>query len=68
LIAMVNPEIAIITASSTQPDRYHQAAGRLLNIGACYAVTGETGAVTITCQDGLAEVTGHLKGGLIHGL
>ncbi|MGI6696791.1 MAG: ComEC/Rec2 family competence protein [Christensenellales bacterium] len=68
LIAMVNPEIAIITASGTQPDRYYQAASRILNAGACYAVTGETGAVTITCQDGLAEVTGHLKGGLIHGL
>ena len=68
LIQKVQPELALITASGTQPDRYQEATRRLLGAGAAYAITGETGAVTITCRDGQAEVTGHLDGGLIHGL
>ena len=64
----MNPDIALITASGTQADRYTQAASRLIDAGAQYIVTGETGAVTITCQNGQAEVTGYLEGGLIHGL
>ena len=67
-IKRVNPDIALITASGTQADRYTQAASRLIDAGAQYIVTGETGAVTITCQNGQAEVTGYLEGGLIHGL
>ena len=68
LIRRVNPEIALITASGTQPERYQAATGRLLAAGALYCITGETGAVTITCQDGQAHLSGHLKGGTIHGL
>ncbi|MDD4081135.1 MAG: ComEC/Rec2 family competence protein [Eubacteriales bacterium] len=68
LIRRVNPEIAFITASGTQPDRYQAAARRLLDSESTYCITGETGAVTITCENGQAHLTGHLQGGTIHGL
>lgn len=68
LITRVSPEVALITASGTQPERYQAAGQRLLEAGAAYLITGETGAVTLTIQDGQAHVTGHLEGGTIHGL
>jgi len=68
LIRRVNPEVAFITASGTQPERFQAAAERLKDAGARYCITGETGAVTITCVGGQAHISGHLPGGTIHGL
>ncbi len=68
LIRRVSPQIALITASGTQPERYQAARERLADTGAAYLITGETGAVTIICQDGQAQLTSYLKGGTIHGL
>lgn len=68
LIRRVRPELALITASGAQPERYQASAERLLAAGSAYLITGETGAVTLTCREGQAEVSGYLEGGSMHGL
>ncbi len=68
LIQKVRTELALITASETQPDRFQQALKRLLGEEARVLITGETGAITLTCEEGEVRVDSHLRGGIIHGL
>lgn len=58
----VSPQLALITASDRQPERYQAARERLLALGASVRVTGETGALTVTFGRGSLRAAAFLKG------
>lgn len=58
----VSPQLALITASDRQEERYRAARERLTGLGAATMVTGETGAVTLTFGPDSLKASCFLKG------
>lgn len=62
LLAMANPNLAIITADNRQQDRYQAAQNRLDALGALTLITGDTGAITLQIKQGKLIIQTHRKG------
>ncbi|NLW20331.1 MAG: DUF4131 domain-containing protein [Clostridiales bacterium] len=61
LLELLRPQLALIPASSRQPQRQQAARATLHGLGATTLVTGQTGAITLDFADGQARVRQHLK-------
>ena len=61
LLALVQPQVALITASTRQADRYQASRERLDSLGARTLVTGETGAITLRIEGGQVHLSQHLQ-------
>jgi len=62
LLAMISPQLALVSAADNHPERYKAAMERLEEIGADSLVTGERGAVTLNILNGELDVAAFLKG------
>ncbi len=62
MLALVSPQLALISSAGNHPERYKAALERLDGMGAETLVTGERGAVTLRILDGELEVDAFLKG------
>ena len=61
LLAQVQPQLALITASTRQADRYQASREHLDSLGALTLVTGETGAITLRIEGGQVHLSQHLQ-------
>ncbi|HSK69322.1 MAG TPA: hypothetical protein VLA21_08705, partial [Candidatus Limnocylindria bacterium] len=60
-LRLVSPGLALISASSSRPDRYSACAEILRGMGVSARVTGEAGALTLRVLDAGFELTAHAE-------
>lgn len=60
LLELVKPQLALITAASSQPQRYQAAQEYLAALGIRHLVTGQTGAITLHIEGDQLRFTTHL--------
>ena len=60
LLALVSPQLALITAQDSQPQRYQAAQEHLDALGIQHLVTGQSGAITLHIEGDQLRLTTHL--------